>query len=221
MNRKIPWLDIAAVSLTFMCIAVICIGVFGYIKLDGRIRALESQATQTVPSDMQSVIDFMKDQMQIQIWSLGVIITGAGAILAFFGVTTRKSVEEKYNQMHSKLIAIKDTEVTKKQIVFLYNDNDDIIIGFRNEIRDRGYTTKLIRASTLDVTSKLSDASIVIYCVNSECDTLYQDVATWCESKRVHCILYCPGPRVSNEFLSKKLSYMSTSLQIAKLRESL
>ena len=97
MKRKIPCLAIATVILTTTCICIILLGVFGYVKLNSRIDMLVS-GSQTSPSDMQSVIDFMKDQMQHLIWLVGVIITAAGAILGFFGISTRKSIEEQYKQ---------------------------------------------------------------------------------------------------------------------------
>jgi hypothetical protein len=220
LKHKIPWLTITAVTLAIVCIAVIYIGVYGYIKLDNRVRALEFHSSQSTASDLQSAIDFLKDQIQILIWLLGVIIAAAGAILAFLGIETRKSIEEKYDNIYLKLLADKDGEAFKKQIVFLYKDSDDII-GFRNEIRERGYNTNLIKSSALDIISKLSDASIVIYRVDSNSDTLYEGIADWCDSKGIHCILYCPGIHLPSTFMSKKLSYMSTSQQIAKLRESL
>ena len=219
-KSKNPWLNIIAVALTVMCVVVICFGVQGYIMLDTRIRALENQATITSLSDMQSAVDFLKDQTQVLIWLLGVIIASAGAILAFFGITTRKSIEEKYDLLYRELLAAKDTEVFKKEIVFLHNENDDII-GFRNEIRDRGYNTRLIRSSSPNVLSELNNASIVIYCVDSESDPLYQSIAHRCETMAVHCILFCPGVRLPDDFMREKRSYLSISLQIAKLRESL
>jgi hypothetical protein len=222
MKRKKLWLAIATVSLTVICLAVIIFGVYGYIKLSSRIRILEGQATQPV-SDLQAAIDFMKDQMQHLIWLLGVIVAGAGAILAFFGLTTRKSVDEKYELMYSKLIAAKDTEVFKKKIVFLHKDNDSNLNDFQNEIRGRGYNINVMRASTstLNATSKLCDASIVVYRVPNENDSLYQGIADWCESNNVHCILYCQGIRLADDFMQKNLLFVSTSIQIAKLRESL
>ena len=221
MKRKIPWLAIAAVTLTILCLAVIVLGVCGYIGLDSRIRTLENQALQPSSSDLQLAIDFMKDQMQHLIWLLGVIVAGAGAILAFFGLTTRKAIEEKYELTYSKLIEAKDAEVLKKQIAFLYRENDEGKIELQNEIRARGYNTKLIQVLNSNVTSKLSSASIVVYLVSRGDDTLYEGIANWCESKGIYCILYCPGVRLSPEFMNKNLSYVSTSIQLAKLRESL
>jgi hypothetical protein len=221
LKRKIPWLGIAAVVLTVTCLFIIVVGVCTYINFGSRIHALENQQSPPQPPDLQSAIDFMKDQMQHLIWLLGVIVAGVGAVIAFFGLTTRRSVEEKYELTYSKLVAAKDTEVYKKQIVFLYKENDDNLIKFQNEIRARGYNTKWMRASGSDVTSKLSGASIVIYCVSNASDTLYQGIAKWCEDKEIHCVLYCPKIKLEDEFMRENHSYMSTSIQIAKLRESL
>jgi predicted outer membrane lipoprotein len=163
----------------------------------------------------------MKDQMQYLIWILGIIIAGAGAILAFLGLNTRKSVDEAYKQTYSKLVAAKDTEVFKKQIVFLYTKNNDIFTRFQNEIRDRGHNTKVSQVSAYAI-SKMSDAAIVVYHVSDASDTQCQVVAKSCDLNNIHCIFYCPTklPDVLFRELNS-YSYVSTSLQIAKLRESL
>ena len=214
---------VAAFALAVICLAIVILGVYGYIRLESRINAIENQMQQSSSSELQAAIDFFKDQTQVLIWILGVIITGAGAILAFFGITTRKQVEEKYEQKYSELIAAKDTEVFKKKIVILYQDNDDTLMTFRDEIRDRGYNSKVIRVCAKDIISKLIGYSIVIYRVQDENDPLYHMIADWCEKEQVHCILYCPGIYFSkgNVFSSKQWLYVSISQYITKLRESL
>ena len=226
MKRRIPWLAIATIALTILCLAVIILGVCGYIKLDHRVRDLENQTYFPTASDMQATIDFLKDQMQTLIWVLGGIITIAGAILAFLGMHTHKSIKDEYKLTYSKLIAARDSEVFKKRIIFLYQENDDTLGVFQREMRDIGYNIKVLHASSQDTVSKLRDtsnATIVVYRVNGSNDIRYQDVAGDCEEKGVHCILYCPGFYLPKEFVSNmhNYSYVSISQQIAKLRESL
>jgi len=223
MKHKKSCLAIIAMMLIVVCIVVIIVGVCVHKKLDVRIRALENKRTRASSSDLQSAIDFFKDQTQVLIWMLGVILTIVGAVLAFFEITTRKSIEEKYEQRYEKLLAAKDSEIFKKQIVLIYQENDDSLVSFRDEIFGRVYNTKLIKVSTpdiADITSKLDGASIVVYQVISGSDPHYHAIADLCESKSVHCILYCPAVRLADDFMNRKLSYVSTSIQLAKLRES-
>jgi len=104
--------------------------------------------------------------------------------------------------------------------LLIYQENDDSLISFRDKIFGRVYKIKIITASTPDITSKLDGSSIVVFQVISGSDPKYQVIADWCESKSVHCILYRPGVQSSDEFMDKKLSYVSASIQLAKLRES-
>ena len=221
MKHKTSWYIFIAFTLIFLCFAVIGVGVFGYNKLYGRISVLENPELQAQLSDAQLIIDFLRDQMQLLIWILGVIVAIAGAVLAFLGLHTQKSVEEQYEMKYNKLMAAENEKAFKKQIVFLYKDNSDTIIGFRNEIRNRQYNTELYQASDSGIISKLSSASIVIYCVNSADDPLYKDIVDWCESAKTHCILYCPNVSLPPDYIKLSRTYMSTSIQIAKLRESL
>ena len=222
MKYKKTWLAIAAVVLTITWLAVIIFGVYGYINHESRISAIENQAPLSPSSDLQYAIDFMKDQMQHLIWILGIIIAGVGTLFAFFGWNTQKSIEEEYKLNYSKLVAAKDTEVFKKQIVFLYKEKDDIFIRFQNEIRDRGFNIKVIQISNADLPSKLGDASIVVYHAKDDKDTWCQGIADWSESRLIHCILYSPR-NIPGDLFKKINSYyfLSTSQQIAKLRESL
>ena len=231
MKRKIPWLAIAAIALTLLCLAVIILGVLGYIKLDNRIHALEPPTCKSTDSDLQKTIDFLKDQMQILIWILGVIIAGTGAILAFLGLNTRKSIKDEYKRTYSKLVAARDAEVFKKRIVFLYQDKDhEKLREFQREMRDIGYNISVTQVSNIVTVSKLPDvakASIVVYTPNDKDDYKCRLIANYCEKEHKHCVLYCPEfdlPRNSKDDLVNKMNeylYLSISKQIAKLRESL
>ena len=217
------WISIAAVvsaiSLSIVCITTIVLGVYGYIRLNNRITALSAPPTQS--SDLIVAIDFLKDQIQFLIWLLGGILAVAGAVLAFFGINTRKSIAEKYEQKYSELVVAKDKEAFQKKIVFLYQNNDDIFLTFHDEIRERGFNLKMHKVLATDYTSKMSDAAVVIYRVTGEDDDLYHAMAGWCELKSVQCILYCPGFLLPKEFSSKQWMHVSISQQIVKLRESL
>ena len=229
IKNEVLWLYIVASIFCAIYIAAIVIGLRKFFLIDNRIQSIEyelniilSSNAQAVYNDLQPVVEFYKEQMQTLIWILGIIIGAAGAILAFIGINTRKAIDDKYNLFYNKLISAKDVEIYNKEIVILYKNNCSTIINFRNELLERGYNIKLLKASIKDVTVKTKNSFIVIYNWNEKDDTLYKEVAEWCESEHVYCIIYCAGEEcLPKEFMSKKMSYVSTSIQITKLRESL
>ena len=221
MKFDIPWLVIIAIAFSVMCLTVIVFGLKGYFMLDARVRTLEDQASTSATSELQLAIEFYREQIQTLIWLLSVIIGGGGAILTFIGINTHKSIEDKFNIYHNKLVAAKDIEILDKKIFILYKNDREDILKFYKELHVRGYDVKMIKASIVDVFHKIEGASIVIYYVDNSSDPKYQDISTWCEDNKVHCILFCPEIDLTSKFMKKLLFYTSTSKQITKLRESL
>ncbi|MCL2426601.1 MAG: hypothetical protein FWD05_09730 [Oscillospiraceae bacterium] len=232
---KMTRLEKIAMIFIIVCLVIVILGVCGYIRLDSRIRLLEGSSAPQHPSNLQIYIDFLRDQIQILIWILGVIVTGAGAIFAFLGISTRKAVDEKYDLKYNELIAERGAKIFQKQVVFLYQKRgeNEILINFHDEMRERGYNTKLKKASILEgfchadvnnrkgVKALLQEASVIVYHVNGASDPNYQEIAKWCESEGIHCIIFTGGEILPPEFSRVHWEYVSISQQLVKLRESI
>ena len=230
MNNKISWLSIITVLFFVLNLFVISFGICKVFMLSNKISDVEYTLSQLIPSnvqtiysDLQPAIDFYQDQMQTFIWLLGIVFSAAGAILAIFGISTRKSIEEKYNVYYNKLISAKDVEIYKKEIVILYKNKSESIIDFASELRNRGYNIKHAHASLKDLADTIKFTSIIVYYRNSKDDMLYNDIAEMCETDHIHCIIYSTGEGfpLPKEFVQKDMFYISICNQITKLRESL
>ena len=216
MKKIFNWNKLAAWVILVVLVALIGFGVWCHFSLLNRVCTLKGDANQQELTDVQAMVDYLREERSTLIWMLGVIITGVAAMLTFLGLATRKDVENRITEKYDKVfqdringVIEKEAIAKKKQILFVYQSGENNRLQSTNEFFSmNGYLTRSISAANLqmnetDIKRTLSGSTIVVYQVADSVESLYLTFAKICQEYNYQCIVYTGQYQIDRTSLAK------------------